>query len=216
LSKCLRVMHEHGRLDYEAFSRFISAYSTILNDLPLRPPRWAADRPELSEEDRSFWWALHHYANRYVDEIISAPDTVSAVDVENLGFLEELGSGDERRLLAAVVLRQRYLRGDLEAESVSGSADDTSSSAPSPQPGSSPAHPGGRVMGDRRAAMAQLSGADLSRANLIGTDLSEATLLEADLSGADLSGARGVTKKNLEESYAKLEGATMPDGSIYH
>ena len=54
--------------------------------------------------------------------------------------------------------------------------------------------------------MAQLSGADLSRANLIGTDLSEATLLEADLSGADLSGARGVTKKNLEE----------PDGSIYH
>jgi uncharacterized protein YjbI with pentapeptide repeats len=71
-------------------------------------------------------------------------------------------------------------------------------------------------MGDRRAAMAQLSGADLSRANLIGTDLSEATLLEADLSGADLSGARGVTKKNLEESYAKLEGATMPDGSIYH
>ena len=118
LSKCLRVMHEHGRLDYEAFSRFISAYSTILNDLPLRPPRWAADRPELSEEDRSFWWALHHYANRYVDEIISAPDTVSAVDVENLGFLEELGSGDERRLLAAVVLRQRYLRGDLEAESV--------------------------------------------------------------------------------------------------
>ena len=104
-SKCLRVMHEDGRLDYDAFSRFISAYSTILKDFPLRPPRWAADRPELSEEDRSFWWALHDYANRYMDEVISAPDAVSAVDVENLGFVDELGSGDERRLLAAVVLR---------------------------------------------------------------------------------------------------------------
>ena len=194
LSKCLRVMHEHGRLDYEAFSRFISAYSTILNDLPLRPPRWAADRPELSEEDRSFWWALHHYANRYVDEIISAPDTVSAVDAENLGFLEEPGSGDERRLLAAVVLRRRYLRGDLEAESVRlGRRCFKFGAERAARLLARAAHPGGRVMGDRRAGMAQLSGSDLSRANLIGTDLSEATLLRANLSGADLSGARGVT-----------------------
>jgi len=153
-SKCLRVMHEHGRLDYDAFSRFISAYSTILKDFPLRPPRWAADRPELSEEDRSFWWALHDYANRYMDEVISAPDAVSAVDVENLGFVDELGSGDERRLLAAVVLRRRYLRGDLEAESVRlGRRYFKTGAERAARLLARAAHPGGRVMGDRREAM---------------------------------------------------------------
>ena len=154
LSKCLRVMHKHGRLDRDAFLRFISAYSTILKELPLRPPRWVAGRPELSEEDRSFWWALHDHANRYVDEVISAPDTVSVVDVENLGFVDELRPGDERRLLAAVVLRRRYLRGDLEAESVRlGIRHFEFGAERAARLLARAAHPGGRVMGDRREAM---------------------------------------------------------------
>jgi uncharacterized protein YjbI with pentapeptide repeats len=67
---------------------------------------------------------------------------------------------------------------------------------------------------------ASLNEADLSYANLSDANLSDAylrgaTLLEADLKGAELSRARGVTTRELEESYVKLERTIMPDGSIY-
>jgi uncharacterized protein YjbI with pentapeptide repeats len=62
---------------------------------------------------------------------------------------------------------------------------------------------------------ANLSGADLSEANLTGATLSKVRLNRADLSGANLSGANGVTTEQLEQQAASLEGAIMPDGSIY-
>jgi uncharacterized protein YjbI with pentapeptide repeats len=62
---------------------------------------------------------------------------------------------------------------------------------------------------------ADLSGADLSEANLTGATLSKVRLNRADLSGANLSGANGVTTEQLEQQAASLEGAIMPDGSIY-
>ena len=66
----------------------------------------------------------------------------------------------------------------------------------------------------------KLSGADLSRALLSDADLSEAYLFETDLGDADLQDAylqdaRGVTEEQLEKQAQTLEGATMPDGSIY-
>ena len=57
---------------------------------------------------------------------------------------------------------------------------------------------------------ADLHGADLSEALLIETDLHE-----ANLSGAVLSGARGISKEQLEKQAKNLEGATMPDGQKY-
>jgi uncharacterized protein YjbI with pentapeptide repeats len=62
---------------------------------------------------------------------------------------------------------------------------------------------------------ANLSYANLSNAHLTGAYLSDAYLLKADLRGAELSAAEGVTKRELEESYVKLERAIMPNGSIY-
>jgi len=67
---------------------------------------------------------------------------------------------------------------------------------------------------------AVLSGADLISANLNGADLSEAnlhgvTLGGADLSGANLSGAINVSYHELSLAES-LEGATLPDGTIYH
>jgi uncharacterized protein YjbI with pentapeptide repeats len=70
---------------------------------------------------------------------------------------------------------------------------------------------------------AKLTGADLHGTSLSGTDLSEADLQGADLIGADLreanlQGAKllqaQVTKDQLAQA-ASLEGATMPDGTIY-
>jgi uncharacterized protein YjbI with pentapeptide repeats len=75
---------------------------------------------------------------------------------------------------------------------------------------------------------ANLSGADLSRADLSGADLSKANLskadlslivggnLKADLRFADLSGAVGVTKKELKQQAKSLRGTTMPDGTILY
>jgi excisionase family DNA binding protein len=60
---------------------------------------------------------------------------------------------------------------------------------------------------------ANLSGANLRDAVLKNADLSNATLLEADLRGADLRGAKGVTKRQLEAEFVKLENTIMPDGS---
>ncbi len=55
----------------------------------------------------------------------------------------------------------------------------------------------------------------LSAVRLRGADLSGADLSGADLRGADLSGADGVNEEELEERIKSLEGATMPDGTIY-
>jgi uncharacterized protein YjbI with pentapeptide repeats len=75
-------------------------------------------------------------------------------------------------------------------------------------------------LGDANLSYAYLSHAFLMKADLRGANLSTANLSYADLSyanlrGAGLSGAKGVTKRELEESYVKLERAIMPDGSIY-
>jgi len=69
-------------------------------------------------------------------------------------------------------------------------------------------------------AYANLVEANLVEANLNGVDLrganlSNANLAYTNLSGADLGGAEGVTRRELEESHANLERATLPDGSIY-
>ena len=70
---------------------------------------------------------------------------------------------------------------------------------------------------------ADLSDANLSDANLSGANLSGALVYRADLTGTDLTGvdlsfafldkAQGVTKDQLKQQAATLEGATMPDGS---
>jgi uncharacterized protein YjbI with pentapeptide repeats len=62
---------------------------------------------------------------------------------------------------------------------------------------------------------ADLRDADLSKANLLDADLSDATLRHADLSEADLIGAEGITNAELEQQFASLEGATMPNGQKY-
>jgi hypothetical protein len=65
---------------------------------------------------------------------------------------------------------------------------------------------------------ADLSGADLSKANLSKADLSLIVggNLKADLRFADLSGAVGVTKKELKQQAKSLRGTTMPDGTILY
>jgi hypothetical protein len=60
---------------------------------------------------------------------------------------------------------------------------------------------------------ANLSNALLQLADLSGAVLSDAVLSDAVLNWADLSDARGITKEQLEQQGAYLEGATMPDGS---
>ena len=62
---------------------------------------------------------------------------------------------------------------------------------------------------------ADLSGADLSDANLSDADLFGTVLSGADLSYADLSGAEGVIKEELEQQAGLLQGATMPDGTVF-
>jgi len=65
---------------------------------------------------------------------------------------------------------------------------------------------------------ANLRGANLHEAILIRADLREVNLREATLLGADLSGARlagaNVTLDQLS-SARSLEGATLPDGTVY-
>ncbi len=66
---------------------------------------------------------------------------------------------------------------------------------------------------------ADLSGADLVGTNLSGADLREANLnnvllLGADLSEANLSDASGVTRVQLKQQAASLEGATMPGTTV--
>jgi uncharacterized protein YjbI with pentapeptide repeats len=80
-------------------------------------------------------------------------------------------------------------------------------------------------LNNAQLGMANLSGADLTTADLLdarlgSTNLRDANLRDADLSGADLSyadllDAQGVTKDQLEQQAATLEGATMPDGSVH-
>lgn len=60
-----------------------------------------------------------------------------------------------------------------------------------------------------------LEEADLSHANLSYTNLSDVNLTGANLSFANLTGATGLTKKQIAQAYS-FEGATMPNGSIYH
>ncbi len=62
---------------------------------------------------------------------------------------------------------------------------------------------------------ANLTRADLSNAKLLNADLRHSLLFSADLSNADLSGAR-VPRERLETQNATLEGATMPNGSVYN
>jgi uncharacterized protein YjbI with pentapeptide repeats len=52
-------------------------------------------------------------------------------------------------------------------------------------------------------------------ANLSHSDLTDADLTDADLSLANLRDAVGVTKEQLEQQAASLEGATMPNGQKY-
>jgi uncharacterized protein YjbI with pentapeptide repeats len=63
---------------------------------------------------------------------------------------------------------------------------------------------------------ATLSSVDLRNAKLNDADLSEAYLVETDLSDADLRDAIGVTEERLEDQTDKLEGATMPGGTIHN
>jgi uncharacterized protein YjbI with pentapeptide repeats len=90
----------------------------------------------------------------------------------------------------------------------------------------------GANLSDARLEVANLQNTNLSDANLSGatlsgayfswdpasgtlppSDESKADLDNADLSYAFLLDAHGVTKKQLEQQAASLEGATMPDGS---
>jgi hypothetical protein len=88
---------------------------------------------------------------------------------------------------------------------------------------------GGADLSEAYVTDADLSDADLRVANLSGADLSNANLSDAnlkfaDLRYSDLSGSHGVTKEMLEHRLGPLflepqadplEGATMPDGTIY-
>jgi uncharacterized protein YjbI with pentapeptide repeats len=62
---------------------------------------------------------------------------------------------------------------------------------------------------------AALSSATVRVANLSYAELSDANLRHADLRVAKLSGATGVTKRDLEAQYVRLKGATMPRGSLH-
>ncbi len=68
---------------------------------------------------------------------------------------------------------------------------------------------------DGRDPIISLRGADLSEADLFGATLSGADLFGADLSEANLIGAEGITNAELEQQFASLEGATMPNGQKY-
>jgi hypothetical protein len=61
---------------------------------------------------------------------------------------------------------------------------------------------------------ADLRDSNLGKADLWDADLKEAKLRRADLSGADLTKAE-VTPEQLEQTKS-LEGATMPDGTVYN
>ena len=64
-------------------------------------------------------------------------------------------------------------------------------------------------------SMADLRHADLGKANLKWADLSRANLEGADLFRANLEGARNVTEDQLA-SVARLNGAILPDGTLYN
>ena len=66
----------------------------------------------------------------------------------------------------------------------------------------------------KREVEVDLSGADLNEAILSGANFNRADLSGAILSEANLKGARGVTEEHLKEAKS-LQGATMPDGSVY-
>ncbi len=80
-------------------------------------------------------------------------------------------------------------------------------------------------LSDANLAGTSLRQADLNQATLLstslrqvdlsGADLTGADLTDADLSGTNLEGATGITVEELEEQTASLEGATMPDGTVY-
>ncbi len=67
--------------------------------------------------------------------------------------------------------------------------------------------------GDPALIEADLTGARLDEADLRNAHLDDFNLTDAYLYGADLSGATGVTEKQLEAQTLRLEGATVPDGS---
>ena len=63
-------------------------------------------------------------------------------------------------------------------------------------------------------SLADLSHADLGMVNLKWADLSQANLEGADLFRANLEGARNLTEAQLA-TVARLNGAVLPDGTIY-
>jgi hypothetical protein len=67
---------------------------------------------------------------------------------------------------------------------------------------------GADLRGAYLASAILINAANLNYANLRDADLSYANLRDADLGGADLSGAKGLTKKKLEEAY--LCETTLP------
>jgi Pentapeptide repeats (8 copies) len=67
--------------------------------------------------------------------------------------------------------------------------------------------------GGEKEPIIALDSADLSGAYLRSAYLRDANLSGAYLSNANLSNAQEVTKDQLEQQAATLEGATMPDGS---
>ncbi len=62
---------------------------------------------------------------------------------------------------------------------------------------------------------ANLSGATLRGAKLCGTKLHKAGLYGAKLHKADLSEAEGMTTEELVSQADSLEGAILPDGTLY-
>ena len=67
---------------------------------------------------------------------------------------------------------------------------------------------------------ADLSGADLRGAILDSADLRGANLEGVDLRGASMNGteldnAKGITREELQQQVSTLEGASMPNGSVY-
>ena len=78
----------------------------------------------------------------------------------------------------------------------------------------------GADLTDADLSGADLRGADLRVAALRRANLSRAVLFDVDLSharlrGADLSGIRGVTPEELEDTAYSLSGTTMSDGSAH-
>jgi uncharacterized protein YjbI with pentapeptide repeats len=64
-----------------------------------------------------------------------------------------------------------------------------------------------------RATCALLLPEELGMADQFGADLSQANLNGTDLGRANLRGAK-VTQAQLDHAYT-LEGATLPDGTVY-